>query len=414
MKTCLPAWLFVLGTWLSVPLIVASAAQPAAMETPSLPLPTPGRDYFVLRGGLDNSRIKFVREKRGRVAFLGGSITNMKGWRELVGRELERRFPETKFDFVNAGIPSLGSVPGTFRFSRDVLANGPVDLLFEEAAVNDDVNGASETDQRRSMEGIVRQARLTNPAIDVVLLYLVDPPKMKLIREGKRPPVIVTHDAVAAHYQLPAIDLAREVTERIDAGQFTWEKDFKDLHPSPFGHAVYLRSIARLFDAAWQQPLSSSAVIRPYALPRPLDAHSYFKARLASVRAAALGEGWTLVERWKPTDVPSRPGFGDIPAAIAEQPGAVLRLKFNGNAAGIFCASGPDTGIIEWQVDGGAWQRLDLYTQWSARLHLPWAQVLASGLPTGAHELTLRVSADRNPNSKGHAIRILHFLVNGE
>jgi len=94
-------------------------------------------DWFTLRGTLDNCRLKFEREKRGRVVFMGGSITNMRGWREMVCAELQRRFPETEFDFVNAGIPSTGSTPGAFRLLRDVFGRGPVDLLFEEAAVND-------------------------------------------------------------------------------------------------------------------------------------------------------------------------------------------------------------------------------------------------------------------------------------
>ncbi len=34
-----------------------------------------GREYFQVRGGLSNSRVKFEKEKAGRVAFLGGSIT---------------------------------------------------------------------------------------------------------------------------------------------------------------------------------------------------------------------------------------------------------------------------------------------------------------------------------------------------
>jgi len=34
-----------------------------------------GREYFELRDGLANCRMKFEREKTGRIAFLGGSIT---------------------------------------------------------------------------------------------------------------------------------------------------------------------------------------------------------------------------------------------------------------------------------------------------------------------------------------------------
>ncbi len=71
-----------------------------------------GYDYFALRGGLNRCRGKFEQEKTGRVAFLGGSITAASGWRDQVCEELKRRFPETRFEFINAGIPSLGSTPG--------------------------------------------------------------------------------------------------------------------------------------------------------------------------------------------------------------------------------------------------------------------------------------------------------------
>ena len=74
-----------------------------------------------MRGGLDNCRLRFEREKVGRVAFLGGSITEGGAWRDLVCQELRKRFPDTQFDFINAGIASMGSTPGAFRFSRDVL-----------------------------------------------------------------------------------------------------------------------------------------------------------------------------------------------------------------------------------------------------------------------------------------------------
>ena len=214
-----------------------------------------------MRGGLDNCRYRFEHAKTGRVAFLGGSITEGGLWRELVCKDLQKRFPQTKFDFINAGISSTGSTPGAFRLLRDVFSRGPVDLLFEEAAVNDDTNGFSDQAQIRGMEGIVRHARLLQPEIDIVMLHFVDPGKMVLINQGKTPAVIANHEKVAALYQVASIDLAREVTERIRAGEFTWEKDFRDLHPAPFGHALYARSVGRLLDAAWQKPLAADAKV---------------------------------------------------------------------------------------------------------------------------------------------------------
>ena len=123
-------------------------AEPAS----DLPLPQ-GHDYFKIRGGLENCRIRFARKKRGRIVFLGGSITQMGGWCKAVMADLAKRFPQTEFDAVNAGIGSMGSTPHSFRFSRDVLNNGPVDLLFIEAAVNDESNGMTPLEMVRGMEG---------------------------------------------------------------------------------------------------------------------------------------------------------------------------------------------------------------------------------------------------------------------
>ena len=193
------------------------------------------KSYHTVRGNLNNSAIKFEKEKVGRVVFLGGSITYNSGWRDSVCNFLQQRFPDTGFDFINAGIPSMGSTPGAFRFERDVLKNGNVDLLFLEAAVNDDTNKTEPEDIIRGMEGIVRHAKTANPLCDIVIMHFVDPGKIENYRNGKIPEVIQLHEKVAEHYNISTINLAKEVTERIDAGEFDWENDFKDLHPSPFG-----------------------------------------------------------------------------------------------------------------------------------------------------------------------------------
>jgi len=377
-----------------------------------------GYDYFSLRNGLQRCRTKFETEKNGRVAFLGGSITASRGWRDEVCEDLKRRFPDTEFDFVSAGIPSLGSTPGAFRFQRDVLANGPVDLLFEEAAVNDDTNGFSDVEQVRGMEGIVRQALLSNPKMDIVLLHFVDPGKIAEIRKGKSPAVIVNHEKVADHYRIPSINLAREVTERIEAGEFTWEKDFRDLHPTPFGHSLYAASIGRMMSAAWGGN-AAVALSSTTDLPKPLDTSSYFYGRLVSPvellqnNELTLVRGFRIEANWKPEGkAGTRPGFVNVPALIADSAGATLTLKFKGRGVGVFVAAGPDTGRVEYRIDGGDWQKQELFTQWSAGLHLPWAKMLASELSEGAHELELRVSQDADDRSQGHAVRIIHFLIN--
>lgn len=76
------------------------------------------------RSGLPNSAAKFLKEKTGGVAFLGGSITRMDGWRNMVEDDLRVRFPETGFQFINAGVGGTNSTFGAFRFDEHVLAPG--------------------------------------------------------------------------------------------------------------------------------------------------------------------------------------------------------------------------------------------------------------------------------------------------
>jgi sialidase-1 len=359
-------------------------------NTPGMKV-TAHAEYFQLRGGLRNAWRRINAGGSARVAFLGGSITQMAGWRDLVSKQLTSRFPKTKFEFINAGISSTGSTPGAFRLLRDVFAKGPVDLLFTEAAVNDSTNGFAAREQVRGMEGIVRHARLLQPELDLVMLHFVDPEKMQELRAGKRPEVIASHERVAEWYGVPSIDLAREITERIDAGEFTWDGDFKSLHPSPFGMSVYARSIERLFDTAWKQPPMIEGAVEPHALPVPLDEHSYFRGRLVEIGEV---KGWRVDPDWTPADkVATRAGFVHVPMLIGETAGEECRFAFDGTAVGIFVAAGPDAGVVEYRLDGGEWRTQNLFTNWSKTLHLPWAYVLDGDLRAGRHELTMRMAS---------------------
>lgn len=371
-----------------------------------------GREYFELREGIANAHLKFEREKTGRVAFLGGSITAGGGWRDHTMKYLEAKFPQTNFEFIAAGIGSMGSVPHAFRLERDVLSQGPVDLLFVEAAVNDSSNIPDLPEQMlRGMEGVVRHAREVNPLTDIVHLHFVMPPHMDDYRKGTVPASIAQHEKVAVAYGNATLNLALEVTDRIDAGEFTWDEDFKGLHPSPFGHLLYANSIARLLDVAFARPLAVSA--KPHPLPAMVDAQSYTKGRLGNIAGAKILSGFTLESAWKPADKKgTRAGFVDVPALVATEPGAEFEFTFTGSGCGLFIAAGPDAGRIEFSIDGGAYRPLETFTNWSAGLHLPWALILDDTLKSGPHTARVRIASDHDPKGTGTALRVFHLLLN--
>jgi len=369
-------------------------------------------EYVQVRDGLRNCRRRFAEEKRGRVAFLGGSITEMQGWRDIVCQDLVRRFPGTEFDFVEAGIASTDTSLAPFRLDSDVFSRGPVDLLFVEFAVNDDTNGRTPVESVRGMEGIIRQARCRNPAIDLVIQHFVDPGKMEVIGAGQVPDEIQAHEQVADYYGVPSINQAHRVTDETKAGEYDWET-FGGIHPAPFGHAIYAHTVSELLDFAWRDAVGETDRIVAHAMPdAPLDPLNYGRGRYIPLTEATLETGWTLVPQWDAADGENRARFKGIPVIEAVEPGATLRLSFDGTAIGLYVLAGPDVGVLEFSVDGGAWHSVDQFTQWSSGLHIPWSYLLDAALPVGTHEVVVRTTDVKNEASNGYAARIVQFLAN--
>lgn len=376
-------------------------------------MPLSPSNYHKLGGGLRNSQIQFERNKKGRVAFLGGSITYNSGWRDSVYAYLEKRFPETEFEFIAAGIPSMGTTPAAFRLERDVLSVGKIDLLFEEAAVNDASNGRTAEEQSRAMEGIVRHLRKSNPAIDIVMMHFVDPSKIADYNNNLEPEVITNHNQVADHYNIPTINLAKEVTDRINHEEFTWNDDFKNLHPSPFGQGVYANSILHFLEEAFSDSMDSDEKITARELPLKINKNAYDNGYLQDIKNAKLSKGWRIDPFWKPKDGSgTRSNFVNVPMLIGNKPDGTLKLKFQGNAVGIAVAAGQDAGTIEYRIDKNEWIRLNLFTKWSSHLHLPWYYTLSTGLSRNEHLLEIRIADTKDERSSGNTCRIRYFYVN--
>lgn len=360
------------------------------------------------RGSLANSYLKFVKEKKGCVAFLGGSITEMRGWRDMVKEDLKQRFPGTAFEFIDAGLPSAGTTPHSFRFENDVLEKGKPDLLFVEGAVNDDTNHFNYIQQTRGMEGIIRHARTVHPKMDIVMMHFIYEPFIPLLNKGIQPEVIMNHERVANYYNIPSINLAEEVAHRMRDDEFDW-KYFGGTHPKWDGHKYYAAAINRLFDLEWSGDVIGKKAALPHEMPKvPIDTYSYDKGKFMDIRSAKQLHGWRVVDDWMPTvKADTREGFVHVPMLVAETANASLTLDFEGKAIGIFCAAGPQACVLEYSVDGAPFKRLDTYTNWSNYLYLPWVYLFETELVPGHHKLYLRIAKG---SKTGCQIR--NFVVN--
>ncbi len=367
----------------------------------------------VLRGGLENSRLVFQNSGKGHVAFIGGSITEMNGYRPMVCENLRRRFPKTEFTFTDAGISSTCSTTGAFRLQDQVLAKAPVDLIFVEFAVNDDQDAHhARRECIRGMEGILRHVRAHNPAADIVVTHFINEGMLETFRKGEEPRSSRSHNEVLERHRISGIELNREIAGRIQGGTLTW-KQFGGVHPGPDGNRICANMIERLLDRAWAAPAAAGAAPKPYAPTPPLDPNSYDRGRFLDPAEAAIAGGWTIeTPDWSALPGECRGRFKKETLLCATRPGASLKLAFKGRAIGIYLLAGPDAGTVEVRIDGGAARRVDLYHAYSGGLHYPRSVIFDADLGDGDHELTMTLTDQKNAASKGTAARILKFCAN--
>ena len=362
---------------------------------------------FQMRNGLPGFHHKLEqKEEAVRVMYFGGSITAGAGashpkycYRELLTPWLKSQNPGAPIQAFNAAIGGTGSWLGAFRCWNDVGYLRP-HLVIVEFAVND--GGLPEDQVIASMEGIVRQLRTKTPSKpDILFVYTLVAGHLEDFKAGKLPPTMQYHEKVADHYGIPSVVMAKHAADQIIAGKLTMEEFAKDnVHPTDAGYALYLEALKPFFEAA-KKHKGEMAV-----LPKPLSPTNMENARLVPYDWAELDDGW-LGWQLSPTE--------RLPhVAVSDKPGSTMKLKFKGAQVGVYDIIGPDTGNLEYRIDGGEWKHKVNFDKYCLKSARPHATVLERGLdPTKDHVLELRIAEDTPEGSKGRFTRLGWFLVDG-
>jgi len=345
------------------------------------------------------------------VAFMGGSITEMNGFRPMVCEMLEKRFPKTKFTFTAAGLSSTSSVTGAFRLEQDVLSKGNVDLFFVEFAVNDDQDAHyDEQTAIRGMEGIIRHLRRKNPSADIVMIFFVNEHLIEEYRNGKEAVSIAAHRKTAEHYGISTVNVAREVQQQIDEKKLTWEQ-FGGVHPAAYGNRLAANMIAYLFNNL--SPRETTDNEKTQTLPPALDSLSYENGHFLSPETAKHGSAWTWsVPDWKNISGSFRQTFAGQKLLCCSTPNESAAIEFEGRAIGAFVLAGPDAGTLEYQIDNKPPAKIILYHDYSQGLHYPRTVIFDDELNAGKHTLRFQLQTAPPPKSQGTTARILQFVVN--
>lgn len=257
---------------------------------------------FIERGGLPNFFQKARDGKEITVVYFGGSITAQRGWRLQSEAYFKKHFPKATFKAVNSAIGGTGSLLGTFRCQRDVIAHKP-DLVFIEFAVND--SGQKPQNIRNTMEGIIRQIWKANPKTDICFVYTItdNPRNFEPMKNGKMYESETVMEDIADHYKIPSINFGVKIVELEKAnklvmkaaggvmtavsgdslnddtimtkdkqGRIIFAKD--GVHPYPStGHILYTRTLVKSFEK-----MENSRHKKTHKLPTALSPDNYEKS----------------------------------------------------------------------------------------------------------------------------------------
>lgn len=313
------------------------------------------------RGGLPNFFAKLEAGQPVRIAYIGGSITEAWGWRDLSRDWFAKEYPQAKVEQIRATISGTGAEFGACRLQNHVLRHSP-DLVFVEFAVN----GAGATDRRavESVEGIVRQIRKHDPTTEVCLVFTVSKGMLKELKQSRSPKVVQNMKRVADHYGVPTIDFGPGILRLVEEGKLVFSgpapsKDAPAQGPMVFstdgthplfetGHKLYLDAIVRSVPV-----IKVAGHPGPHPMPEPLEPDNWENASMVAIDSSGVtrSAGWQKIEPPGGTEKSQRiseyfPGVWQ-----AGKPGDTLEFAFEGTEFGLSGFRGPAAGLFRVTVD---------------------------------------------------------------
>lgn len=333
------------------------------------------------------------------IACIGGSITQgtissgsddsevgfKKCYADLFFEWWSETFPDTEFEFINAGIGATDSYLAVHRVQKDVLDYHP-DLVLVEFSVNDDGSAGSKI----TYDNLVRKILLSEDHPAVMLLFMGQ-------TNGSTAQDV--HVLIGFHYKLPMVSYTNVINDMIVNGVYTEKQLSGDtVHPSAMGHAItaeilwkYLNSVYAQMDSFGQPQLFD---IEPVTYEGYLDAEILDSGNLTpddlgtfeeSSRFDAFPNDWTCEE-----------GEGN------------LTFTVNCRNLGIlyYCTTDGNGGQFEVYIDG----------EWAATLNADFSggwgnyaetrEVFTSD-EAGEHTVVIR----KAPDSTGDVFTLLGLLA---
>ncbi|MHB1456287.1 MAG: SGNH/GDSL hydrolase family protein [Armatimonadota bacterium] len=356
----------------------------------------------VLSGG-DTARLERVMAKARRgekivVGTIGGSITEgaaastpERRWANLAAQWWITHFPNTKVEFVNAGIGATGSNIGAHRAKEHLLKFNP-DVVIMEYAVNDPNDKlAAET-----LEGMVRQT-LKMPNKPAVMLLFTMNPQGANAQEW--------HSKIGYHYGLPMISYRDGLYPEFESGAIKWESIMPDgIHPNDQGMKYIGQYIGSFLDGVLANLPADKKLPRIKRMPKPFisDVFEYTEMLNSDSIMPVANKGWTPANVYR---------FGNCWETTT--PGSELDFDVEGDTISlVFFRIKGDKGIAEAQVDDTPAVKMNAWFDADWGGYSCW-ELIARNLGPGKHRLKIKVLHENATQSNGHKFQLQSIMEAG-
>ncbi|MBR4933701.1 MAG: SGNH/GDSL hydrolase family protein [Clostridia bacterium] len=344
---------------------------------------------------LNNTAYKLKKEKKLRVAYFGGSITEGAGssdptktcYRALTTAWLKEKYPEADITEIYAAIGGTGTSFGIFRQRQDVIANDP-DLVFVELATND--FGDSYDRVLPQIESMLRQMRRELPMTDVVVLISTALMVIEHIEAGGAFESRDAHVKAAAHYGAPVIDFGNALYKRVREEGVPYSAYAPDeLHPGDNGYAVmteYLLGelegmldvcpdelVAHRVPEKLHERASEIGDIIPANKINLVEAEGFYFKEEPCVNYGARGEKLRFE------------GFLETTNG-----GDSFTFTFEGIGVGFFRTGGDSGADLLVSIDGGDFVINETWDKYDRSFLRLGAAVVTKDLPYGVHTVTVK------------------------
>jgi lysophospholipase L1-like esterase len=356
---------------------------------------------------LENTKYRLNKEKKLRVGYFGGSITEGSGasswhktsWRARLTAHLREAYPEAEITEIMAAVGGTGTDLGLCRCEHDLLSGDP-DLVFIEFATND--YPFTYRDQLYGYENCLRQILGYKDTVDIVCVFSATQGTEKLITEGGNFGSRSVQSTLALHYGLPTVDPGEALRSAVAKAGGDWLRYTTDTtHPNDDGYLIYTDVMVRFMTDALGGVVPDALKARE--IPEPLCREPLVAGKMIDLCEIpeVLGE-YTFENRkfkWR------FPYFW-----TANGVGSTIRYTFEGTGFGLYLIQDDESGILDVTVDGET-RSVCIWDEYCKSFSRGGYLFAFKDLPLALHSVELRVSDKKHPESKGNKISIYAFLL---